>query len=249
MQDYVNYNNYILSCREEVKCFGTAVILSILAGWILYKSFWGILLFIVIFPLCRMSYKEKQKESRKQKLLLEFKEAMQSVSVSLLSGYSIENAWQEAELEMRELYGIESYMTMELKLMNVKIHMNQPVEELLHQFALRSSCEEILEFAEVFRFAKRSGGNFGKIIQNTIFHIGEKIETEREIQTMIAGKKMEQKIMNIVPVVLLIYLNLTSKEFLSSLYGNVLGICVMTIAFLGYLGTILLAQRITKIKI
>ena len=173
MQDYVDYNNYILSLREEVQCFGTAVVLSVFSSWILYQSFWGILLFIVIFPLCRKSYKEKQKELRKQKLLLEFKEAMQSVSVSLLSGYSIENAWQEAEVEMRELYGTQGYMTQEMKLMNGKVRMNQSVEELLYQFALRSSCEEILEFAEVFRFAKRNGGNFAKIIQNTIFHIGE----------------------------------------------------------------------------
>lgn len=249
MQDYVDYSNYKLSLKEEVKCFGMAGLLSVFCSWILYKSFWGILLFIIIFPLCRNSYREKQKELRKQKLLLEFKEAMQSVSASLLSGYSIENAWQEAELEMRELYGIEGYMTKEMKLMNGKVRMNQSVEELLYQFALRSSCEEILEFAEVFRFAKRSGGNFGKIIQNTIFHIGEKIEIEREIQIMIAGKKMEQKIMNIVPIALLVYLNLTSEEFLAPLYGNMLGICIMTAAFLAYLGAFLLAQKITQIKL
>ena len=66
---------------------------------------------------------------------------------------------------------------------------------------------------------------------------------------MIAGKKMEQKIMNIVPVALLVYLNLTSEEFLAPLYGNILGICVMTIAFFAYLGAVLLAQKITKIKV
>ncbi len=249
MQDYVDYSNYKLSLKENIKCFGMAVLLSVFGSWLLYQNFWGILLFIIIFPLYQKFYKEKQKEIRKQKLLLEFRDAMQSVSASLLSGYSIENAWQEAEVEMRELYGIQGYMTKELKLMNGKISMNQSVEELLYQFALRSSCEEILEFAEVFRFAKRSGGNFSKIIQNTVFHIGEKIETEREIQVMIAGKKMEQKIMNIVPVALLIYLNLTSKEFLAPLYGNIFGVCVMTGAFFAYLGAFLLAQRIIKIKI
>ena len=249
MQDYVDYSNYKLSRKEEVKCFGIAIVLSVFSSWILYQSFFGMLLFIVIFPLYRKSYKEKQKELRKQKLLLEFKEAMQSVSVSLLSGYSIENAWQEAELEMIELYGTKGYMAKEIKLMNGKVQMNQSIEELLYQFALRSSCEEILEFAEIFRFAKRSGGNFAKIIQNTMFHIGEKIETEREIQIMIAGKKMEQKIMNIVPAVLLVYLNLTSEEFLAPLYGNILGIGVMTIAFFAYLGAVLLAQKITNIKL
>ncbi len=245
----MNYDQYRLSVKEEVKCIGTAIILSGIAGWILYQSLWGFFLIVIIFPLYRKFYREEKKEKRKQTLLLEFKEAMQSVAASLVSGYSIENAWKEAEKELRELYGEEGLMAEELKRMNSAILMNQPVEQLLYQFALRSSCEDILEFAEVFQFAKRSGGNFGKIIQNTIFHIGEKIETEREIQTIMAGRIMEQRIMNIVPAGLLAYLNLTSKEFLAPLYGNLFGVCVMSAAFVAYLAALMLARRMTQIKI
>lgn len=249
MQEYMNYDEYRLSVREETGCLGMAAVLAGLAGWILYQSFWGCLLILIIFPLCRRCYREEKKEKRKQVLLLEFKDAMQSVAASLLSGYSIENAWKEAEKELRELYGEEGLMVEEMRRMNSAILMNQPVEQLLYQFALRTSCEDILEFAEVFRFAKRSGGNFGKIIQNTVFHIGEKIETDREIQIMMAGRIMEQRIMNIVPVGLLAYLNLTSKEFLEPLYGNLFGVCVMSVAFLAYLGALMLARKMTQIKI
>lgn len=249
MQEYMDYDTYRLSMKEEAGCIGMALILSGIAGWILYQSFWGCLLILIIFPLCRKFYREEKKEKRKRVLLLEFKEAMQSVAASLLSGYSIENAWKEAEKELWELYGEEGIMAEEMRRMNSAILMNQPIEQLLYQFALRSSCEDILDFAEVFMFAKRSGGNFGKIIQNTIFHIGEKIETEQEIQTMMAGRVIEQKIMNIVPVGLLGYLNLTSKEFLEPLYGNPFGICVMSAAFLAYLAALMLARKMTQIKI
>jgi len=245
----MNYEEYRLSMKEEAECLGMSAVLTGIAAWILYQSFFGVFLMLIIFPLCRNCYREAKKEKRKQVLLLEFKEAMQSVAASLLSGYSIENAWKEAEKELRELYGEEGLMTEEMRRMNSAILMNQPLEQLLYQFALRTSCEDILEFAEVFRFAKRSGGNFGKIIQNTVFHIGEKIETEREIQTMMAGRRMEQRIMNIVPVGLLAYLNVTSKEFLEPLYGNLLGVCVMSVAFLAYLGALILARKMTQIKI
>ena len=60
---------------------------------------------------------------------------------------------------------------------------------------------------------------------------------------------MEQKIMNVVPVGLLVYLNLTSQEFLEPLYGNLFGVCVMTGAFAAYVGAVLLASKIVKIKI
>ena len=37
------------------------------------------------------------------------------------------------------------------------------------------------------------------IIKNTVRTISEKIDTENEIQIVISSKKMEQKIMSIVP--------------------------------------------------
>ena len=66
MQEYMNYEEYRLSMREEAGCLGMAAILSGIAGWILYQSFWGCLLIIVIFPLYRNCYREEKKEERKQ---------------------------------------------------------------------------------------------------------------------------------------------------------------------------------------
>ena len=249
MQELVDYEQYRMTVREELKCLAVAVLLAVVAAWILYKNVCGLLLGIVIFPVYRKRYVSERIMEQKQELLSQFKDAMQSISVALLAGCSIENAWREAEREMQELYGEEAYMTEELRYMNSAIRMNQPVEQLLYQFASRTGCEDIISFAEIFRFAKRSGGNFPRIIQNTVYRIAEKQEVEREIETVLSGKKMEQKIMNVVPVCLLAYLNLTSEEFLAPLYGNLLGVCVMTAAFLAYVGAFLLAEKMVAIKI
>ncbi len=220
-----------------------------LTAWLLYKHIFGLLSALIILPIYKKSYQKVQIEKRKKELLIQFKEAMQSVSVAVLSGFSIENAWREAEKEIEIMYGKDAYMTVELKQMNAAVHTNQPIEQLLYQFALRSACEDILNFAEVFQFAKRSGGNFGKIIQNTINRISEKMEVEKEIQTVISGKKMEQRVMNVMPIFLLCYLNLTSKEFLAPLYGNLFGACVMTLAFFAYMGALILSQKLMDIKL
>ena len=249
MQECVNYEDYRFSCKDIVICLLISLLLSGIAAWILYKSIWGIFLEIIIFPLCRNNYKNMQIKKRKKILLYQFKDGMQSLSVALVAGFSIENAWRETLKEMEELHGKEAYIVQEMRQINAGIQMNRPVEELLYQFAVRSECEDIIEFAEVFRFAKRSGGNLGKIMQNTIEHISEKMDVEREIETVIAGKKMEQKIMNVVPVLLLTYLNLTSEEFLSPLYGNLLGGCMMSGAFLAYIGALMLANKMIDIKV
>lgn len=97
--------------------------------------------------------------------------------------------------------------------------------------------------------AKRSGGDFHKIIATTIEHISDKIEVEREVQTVISAKKMEQKIMNVIPVFIILYLNLTSGEFLAPLYGNIFGISVMTGALGAYLAAIKISAKMTAIKV
>ena len=123
------------------------------------------------------------------------------------------------------------------------------IEKLLYEFALRSDCEDIQNFSDVFLFAKRSGGDFHKIIATTIEHISDKIEMEREVQTVISAKKMEQKIMNVIPVFIILYLNLTSGEFLAPLYGNIFGISVMTGALGAYLAAIKISAKMTAIKV
>lgn len=127
--------------------------------------------------------------------------------------------------------------------------MNQPLEQELQDFADRSGCEDIESFAEVFSFAKRSGGDFVGIIQTAVLRISGKIEIEREIATAVAGKKLEGRIMNGMPLFILAYLNLTSGDFLELLYGNVLGVVVMTAALAAYAGAIRLSEKILDIRI
>ena len=66
-------------------------------------------------------------------------------------------------------------------------------------FAARSGCEEIESFAEVFAFAKRSGGDFVHIMQTTVQKLAGRIEVEREVATVLAGKRLEGRIMEIMP--------------------------------------------------
>ena len=242
----MNYGSYVMTGKDRIKCLALSVVITVFAAWLLYKSPIGLVLIAGIYPFLKKGYVEKKVEEQRRKLLLQFKDAIQSVSVALLSGYSMENAWKEAEMEISELHGTDAYMLVELKEINQGVAMNQPIEELLYRFALRSQCEDILNFAEILRFAKRSGGNLGKIIKNTTDRINEKFEIEQEIETIISGKKMEQKVMNIVPVALLAYLNLTSGDFLEPLYGSLFGACVMTIAFLAYLAAFSLSRKMIR---
>ena len=104
-------------------------------------------------------------------------------------------------------------------------------------------------FAEIFRYAKRSGGDVIGIIKQTSHIIHEKAEVQQQIDTIITGKRLEQRVMVCMPLVITLYLRLTSPEYIDVLYGNVMGIIVMTICLLIYAAAVMLAQKITDINI
>lgn len=104
-------------------------------------------------------------------------------------------------------------------------------------------------FAEVFAYAKRSGGDLIAIIRNTASIISDKNEVVKEINTIISGKKMEQTVMNIMPFGMIIYLRIASPEFIEPLYGNLFGAAVMSVCLVVYAAAFMLGRKITDIKV
>ena len=87
------------------------------------------------------------------------------------------------------------------------------------------------------------------IIKQTSHIIHEKVEVQQQIDTIITGKRLEQRVMVCMPLVITLYLRLTSPKYIDVLYGNVMGIIVMTICLLIYAAAVMLAQKITDINI
>ena len=52
--------------------------------------------------------------------------------------------------------------------------------------------------------------------------------------------------MNVVPLVILLYLNLTSPGYFDVLYGNVSGICIMSVCLLVYLAAYALSEQMLQ---
>ena len=243
-----------LNAARDMQNAGAACIMPLAAPigsnrGVCTKDFIQILIDEIDLPIIVSYYKNKKRDERAKKLMIEFRDAIQAVAAALLAGYSIEHAWKEAEREIMDLYGKEAMITKELIQMNAEIKLNRNVEEILHDLAVRSGVEEIQSFAEIFGFAKRSGGDFPQIIRTTAARISAKIEVEREVDTVIAGKKLEGKIMSVMPFFILAYLNLASGEFIDPLYGNLAGVLVMSAALLVFVGAMAINRRISDIRV
>ena len=200
----------------------------------------------ICYPLL---IRNRLKAKRQEELQIQFKDAILAVSGCLNVGYSVENAFSEALKETDRVYGNESMMSKEIRLLLHKIRLNRTLEESLMDFAIRSGLEDVKSFADVFLAAKSSGGEMMKTIARTTDIISEKVRIKQDILTATAARRMEQKIMNAVPFVIVLYMEVSSPGFFDVLYGTAAGRMIMTGCLLVYLGAMVWGQKILEISI
>lgn len=193
---------------------------------------------------------EREWEYKKQtEFLIQFKDMIQSIAAALNAGYSVENAIREAQKEMNILYTKDAMISKELTIMVRQMRVQIPMEQILEELSERVDLEDVKSFSTVFGAAKRSGGNMLEIIQNTVHQIGDKIEVKREIDTILASKTYEFRVMSMIPYVMIAYMQFSFPEFMSCLYGNVLGIGVMTVCLAVYEGACVFGRKLIKIDV
>ncbi len=221
----------------------------IAVAYLFYDNVWVAVMFSPFLGFYIKNKKKGKEEVQRKQLAKQFVDACTAISFSLNVGYSIENAFVEASKELATLYGANSRIVSEFTGIVRRINNNENIENVLCEFAERSGVEDISYFAEVFKYAKRSGGDLIAIIKNTASIIRQKGEVEAQIQTVISGKKMEQRIMSIMPFGMIAYLKLTSPEMIGALYGNILGIIVMTVCLVLYTISFVMAEKIVNISV
>lgn len=207
---------------------------------------------VLIAPVYPFYYRYRdsiERKRRQEKLRFEFKEFMTVTAAALSAGYSMENALKSAEKDIVPLLGEKAEMARSIKIINRRIALNEPAEKVLLDFGRSVGLEDIESFGEIFAFAKRSGGDYAGIMKRTASVLQEKIETSRDIQTVISQKKMEARIMDIVPIGIILYLQVSSPDFLAGLYGSLVGIVVMTGCLAVYIFAVLFSEKLVDLKV
>ncbi len=240
--------NSIWNLRENITRLLTALFLTLFLCWFFYRSLKALPVLLPVGAVYLLGKEKDDRQKKKEDLRRQFQDMVRSLAASLRAGYAVENAFSESYGEMLSLYGRDAEICMALRRILVGLKNNITVETLMDQFAYSSGVEEVYEFAEVFRAAKKSGGNLAEIMDRTAGMIGERIDTADEIKVAIAAKEMEQRIMNVVPFGIVFYISLTSPGFFDGLFGNSTGMLIMTGCLVLYLGAYILGRKMTRFE-
>ena len=232
-----------------LRMLGKNGLIVVLLAVLFYDSLIAVLFLLPVGALLVRKDLVHAREDRMMELKKAFRECLLSVSAGLSAGYSPENAFRRAGAELSMLYDAQSDMMQELQGFERRLGTNENLEVILSEFAQRSGMEEARSFSEVFMYAKRSGGNLNRILASAAEQIGDKIEVEREIMTVTAAKRLEQQILNVIPIGICAYLKIASPGYLDVLYRNPAGIAIMTVCLGVYVAAYLISERIVAIEI
>lgn len=205
----------------------------VLPVWFIYIKDW----------IMDMSMK-KETEFREQ-----FRDSIRLLASALRAGYSVENAIRETGKDLSSLYGKEKRIRKEYEQIIRGLDLNVSAVKVMEEFALRTGQEDVESFVNVFAASKKSGGDSISVIRNSVKIITEKMDTEKEIQVLIASKRLEFNIMCSVPFLIILYMKMTFGEFLEVLYGNPAGAAVMSVCLAVYVGAYMYGRKIIRIEV
>lgn len=231
-------------------------ILTILAGalaggavcYIFYERLiLAVLVGAVFGALCPGLRRRQKIAKRKERLLSQFRDCLESLSTSLGSGSNVPRAFEAAAGDMAIQYGEESDICREVAIINEGISDNINVELLLMDFGERSGIVDIKNFADVFEICYRKGGNIREIVKSSYQIICDKVDVQLEINTAVASKKMEQNAMLVMPVVFIFLLKMMGSDIID--LHSVRGILSTTAGLACFIAAYIAGKKILKIDL
>lgn len=242
----LNYREYYMSAAEKTGAFLLTLFLGGLAGFVFYGNLFtedgkatfathisnavvffaaGLLAARFFVPVIRATLKKKRdKTLRKQ-----FMDLLESLSMSLSAGNTVNDAFFNAKKDMLNQYALTDLIVRELTEILLGLENGKTLEEMISAFGKRSGNEDIENFSNVISNCYRLGGDFKSVVRRTRDIIRDKIAVSDEIETKLASNKLQYNAMCVMPLFLVAMLKAASADFAANL-ASAVGVVVTTFA-------------------
>lgn len=235
--------------KEKVINICTSILITIVLGKIFYGEY-KTAIFLIPIGICFYKSRKRQLENKEKiKKEKQFKDMLISISDSLSTGYSMENAIRESYKDMVNAHGKKAEINKEIQIMLSQIKLNMPLEKVFMNFSERSQIEDAFVFSQILSVARKRGGRLTEIIKNITDTIVLKESVKEDIELSINEKKLEQRIMSCIPIFLVIFISASSPGFMDVMYETWMGKIVMTVCLIVYVIAYLWALKMTEIEV
>lgn len=216
-------------------------------GLLFYGSPIAAVLFCLAAPLFEGKFAEYKCARRRRLMLESFKDALYSISASVAAGRQMPQALEDAARQ-EEL--LKSPLAPELRhIVRVYNEAHGKIEELLDDLGKRSGIEEIQLFAASYRICKKSGGDIESVCLRSAYLLIERIDYLSEVAAVLSEKKLDVLILTAMPPAILLFLNITSYEYIALLYESSEGRIVMSLSLCLMVAAAIWSLRIMKLDL
>jgi len=236
------------SRRQRAADIGEGALIGALAVWICFRSLFFLPLILIFIPFFVRYKDKKRKHALSLQRQTEFKNVMTMLYSVTAAGGTLEKAFREALRDMRGSPDRYPLMIPEFERICFMLERNVPMENALEDFGERSGDDDIRHFAGILAIAGRSGGSLADIVKRSAEAVSLRIDMNSEIDTILAGRKAELKVMVIVPAGILLYMELSSPDYMSVLYESIAGHMIMAAALAVYIAAVLIGRRILEFQ-
>lgn len=215
----------------SVKTYLTLMILFAVVGavaaWFISKTLWiSILLFLLglFVPKFIVNYSEQ-----KHKKIFEerYARALRQLSSSLRAGMTL----QQAVEDLCNCPFIHHEIKREFKQINADIQLGFSVAEAFAHMADRIPTEDVKDVSSAIKMQSLVGGSEAESIELITNNINSRIMLRKEIKTLFASSKMTIIGMDILPVLIIGFLYISSPMYFRPLFSTLIGKLIFVLAF------------------
>lgn len=236
--------------QKQICILFYAIILNISISYLLYKSFIFVLLTPLTYRFLNIAITNMNEKRLKKKFKNEFKDFLYALSGSFSTGRHLVEALQEVSESLGKMYSKDNQIMTEINTILSQLKLTGYDEiKVLENFKKRKPIEDVVDFVEMYKSCRDTGGDFAGVLSKGANMIAEKITIDREIEAITYQKKIEGRVIGSMPVVLLIFLNIFSPDYISPLYSGLSGHIIMTLALVLTIFAFAMIERITNIEI
>lgn len=234
---------------QQMKNFLYCVLGCGVVGFLFYNS---LVASVILMPLSLPAYRHLntiRKHRERLMIASQFRDLLISISTSLAMGRHMVEALRTGEEAVSLIHGTQSHLSQRLStILKRAEESNTPIDSLLHELAENTDLEEMKSFVDIYAVSRKTGGNVDRIIRKTAEILLERMQLDQSIRILTAQKRMEARILSSMPFIILLFVRLTSSEYMEILYTSLAGRLVMSISFVAILIAYLWSDKLTRVE-
>lgn len=245
-----DFRTYEFTRTQNFKFHGMVLITAVTLSLLFYRNVFFSVVILPFIPKIRVFAIEYCRKKRSREYLIQFKDFLFIAATSIGAGRSMKDAIAEAIPRLQSIHEENEVLVPELKRAFERMEFaNEDDVGVLTDLATLSGQEDVIDFVTIFAICRVTGASLIRGMNQAAMVIIDKMTIEREIEERIRRKEQEGIIILMAPILVIVFLNVTSPEYIAPLYETFRGRFIMTVTIASNIGIYEWIQRIVKVKI